>query len=339
MSEMKLLRAVSYGMIGVLAGGLAHDFNNLLFITLGYLQMLERQPIVANDDQASTFVSRAVEAVERGATVAKSLLSFARSQPLEASAINMHSFLADLRPLVDQAIHGAHDLHLDVQGDGLDVVVDPGRPSSGLLNIVFNARDAMDHKGSITIRVTRGEATTSDGVVREMVAITVTDTGKGMSPEVAARAFEPFFTTKQRGQGTGLGLSMAFGYANQIGGHIKIYSEAGQGTTVRMYLPRARDAEDVETDIEPGPATGGTETVLVVDDAPETLALLTDALRALLLEWACYRTRAFEFISGDHTAKNLMIAAVKTGGELVLYERHVQKLAAEIVREAKREPR
>ncbi|MFZ9629234.1 MAG: ATP-binding protein [Ilumatobacteraceae bacterium] len=253
--------------IGVLAGSLAHDFNNLLFITLGYLQMLERQPIVANDAQASTFVSRAVEAVERGATVAKSLLSFARSQPLEATAINMHTFLADLRPLVDQAIHGAHDLHVDVEGEGLDVVVDPGRLSSGLLNIIFNARDAMDAKGSITIRVRRGEATASDGAAREMISIAVTDTGKGMSAEVAARAFEPFFTTKQVGSGTGLGLATVYSFAQQSGGWATIDSTEGAGTTITIFLPPAFS----EALHEPAADTAtewAVRRVLVIDDEP-----------------------------------------------------------------------
>lgn len=261
--------------IGVLAGSLAHDFNNLLFITLGYLQMLERQPIVAGDPQASTFVSRAVEAVERGATVAKSLLSFARSQPLEASVITMERFIGDLRPLIDQAIGSAHTFAVEIRGEGLAVSVDQGRLSSGLLNIIFNARDAMDTKGTITVSVERTEATASDGSIHDMVAIAVTDTGKGMPPEVAARAFEPFFTTKQVGSGTGLGLATVYSLAQQSGGWATIDSTEGVGTTVTIYLPPAHtDAAPIDD----GDDTGGEWTIrraLVIDDEPALADLVS----------------------------------------------------------------
>jgi CheY-like chemotaxis protein len=260
--------------IGVLAGSLAHDFNNLLFITLGYLQMLERQPIVAGDAQASTFVARAVEAVERGATVAKSLLSFARSQPLEASVITMERFIGDLRPLIDQAIGSAHTFAVDIRGEGLAVSVDQGRLSSGLLNIIFNSRDAMDTKGTITLSVERTEATASDGSLHDMVAIAVADTGKGMPPEVAARAFEPFFTTKQVGSGTGLGLATVYSLAQQSGGWATIDSTEGAGSTVTIYLPPAHTDAPVADD----DGIGGEWTIrraLVIDDEPALADLVS----------------------------------------------------------------
>ncbi|MEY4607263.1 MAG: hypothetical protein RLY45_2023 [Actinomycetota bacterium] len=293
--------------IGVLAGSLAHDFNNLLFITLGYLQMLERQPIVAGDAQASNFVGKAVEAVERGATVAKSLLSFARSQPLEASAINMRQFLADLQPLIDQAIHGAHDLAVDVEGDGLDVVVDPGRLSSGLLNIVFNARDAMTAKGSITIRVRRGETAASDGTLREMVSIAVTDTGKGMSPDVAARAFEPFFTTKQVGSGTGLGLATVYSFAQQSGGWATIDSTEGVGTTVSIFLPPAFSTHVAEPT---GPASTewSVRRVLVIDDEPALADLVAAWLGDLGLSTRTANTPEEALTAADEFGPQLVVS-------------------------------
>ena len=260
--------------IGVLAGSLAHDFNNLLFITLGYLQMLERQPIVAGDAQASTFVSRAVEAVERGATVAKSLLSFARSQPLEASVITMERFVGDLRPLIDQAIGSAHTFAVDIHGEGLAVSVDQGRLSSGLLNIIFNARDAMDTKGTITLKVERTEATATDGSIHDMVAIAVTDTGKGMPPEVAARAFEPFFTTKQVGSGTGLGLATVYSLAQQSGGWATIESAEGVGTTVTIYLPPAH-SDAPPSDDEGASGEWTIRRALVIDDEPALADLVS----------------------------------------------------------------
>jgi signal transduction histidine kinase/ActR/RegA family two-component response regulator len=293
--------------IGVLAGSLAHDFNNLLFITLGYLQMLERQPIVAGDAQASTFVGKAVEAVERGATVAKSLLSFARSQPLEASAINMRQFLADLQPLIDQAIHGAHDLHVDVEGDGLDVVVDPGRLSSGLLNIVFNARDAMDSKGSITIRVRRGETAAADGALREMVSIAVTDTGKGMSPEVAARAFEPFFTTKQVGSGTGLGLATVYSFAQQSGGWATIDSTEGVGTTVSIFLPPAFSTHVAEP-TGPAATEWSVRRVLVIDDEPALADLVAAWLGDLGLSTRTANTPEEALTAADEFGPQLVVS-------------------------------
>ncbi|MFM8530141.1 MAG: response regulator, partial [Ilumatobacteraceae bacterium] len=206
--ELAMRHAQSERMesIGVLAGSLAHDFNNLLFITQGYLQMMERQPQVANDSHLSRFVSRASEAVQRGATIAKSLLAVARSQPMAAVPINMRQFLDDLDPLIRQAISTTTNITLSVEvldgtdgspatdsgtaaarRDELDVLVDPGRMSSALLNLVFNARDAMEHGGTMLLRAERKIATDDEGNSREVIALSVRDTGQGMSPEVAAR--------------------------------------------------------------------------------------------------------------------------------------------------------
>ncbi|MFZ9483433.1 MAG: ATP-binding protein, partial [Ilumatobacteraceae bacterium] len=251
--------------IGVLAGGLAHDFNNLLFITLGYLQMLERQPLVAGDQQARTYVGRAVEAVERGAKVAKSLLSFARSQPLAASRVDLDDYIKDLTPLIEQAIGSAHQLRIEVEGQ-LGVVVDPGRLSSALLNVVFNARDAMETKGQLTLRVAREMAAPLEQEPRPVIAISISDTGKGMPAEVAARAFEPFFTTKKVGSGTGLGLATLYSFAQQSGGWAAIDSTEGVGTTISLYLPPADDSAADEL-VEERDATLTTR-ALVLDDEP-----------------------------------------------------------------------
>jgi len=259
--------------IGVLAGGLAHDFNNLLFITLGYLQMLERQPIVSGDQQARTYVGRAVEAVERGAKVAKSLLSFARSQPLTASRIELDDYIKDLTPLIEQALGTAHELTIEVENEQLGVVVDPGRLSSGLLNVVFNARDAMESKGRLTLRIAKELAAPLKQAPRPVVAISISDTGKGMSPEVAARAFEPFFTTKKVGSGTGLGLATLYSFAQQSGGWAEIDSTEGAGTTVTVYLPPA-DVDLDGTVTEERDATVTTR-ALVIDDEPALADLVS----------------------------------------------------------------
>ncbi|CAB4956224.1 unannotated protein [freshwater metagenome] len=266
--------------IGVLAGGLAHDFNNLLFITLGYLQMLQRQQLISNDKQANMYVTRAIEAVDRGAVVAKSLLSFARSQPLTAVPLNLREFLENLKPLVEQGLGSAHSLTTTTAaGESLDVVVDPGRLSNSLLNIVFNARDAMDGPGRLEIRVAHATASRDDDAEPEdMVAISVTDTGRGVPPEVLARAFEPFFTTKKVGSGTGLGLSTVYSFAQQSGGWAAMESTEGVGTTVTIFLPSVRGSVAPVTSAQ---ATLHVATkALVVDDEPALADLVAGWLES-----------------------------------------------------------
>ncbi|MFM8267247.1 MAG: ATP-binding protein, partial [Ilumatobacteraceae bacterium] len=318
--------------IGVLAGSLAHDFNNLLFITLGYLQMLEQQPVVSSDDTARTFVGRAVEAVERGAVVAKSLLSFARSQPLEASALDLTSYLGELRPLIEQAIGSAHQFVVEADGTGLDVVVDQGRLSSGLLNIVFNARDAIDGRGTITLRVTRGPATSPEGDEREMVSIAISDTGRGMSPEVAARAFEPFFTTKQVGSGTGLGLATVYSFAQQSGGWASIDSVEGVGTTVTLHLPPAAEAA-----VHHPTATTGewaVQRVLVIDDEPALADLVAAWLGDLGMATRVATTPAEALRAVEEFAPQLVVSDANLRAEmdgLELARRIVEQLPATVI--------
>ena len=267
--------------IGVLAGGLAHDFNNLLFITLGYLQMLERQPKITGDAQTAVYVHRAIEAVERGATVAKSLLSLARSQPLTSVPLNIREFLTDIRPLVEQALGPSHQLDIVASSDDLDVVVDPGRLSSGLLNVVFNARDAMESSGRLEIRAEHCVAAPVGGQAVPAVALSVRDTGKGMSAEVLARAFEPFFTTKRLGSGTGLGLSTVYSFAQQSGGWATIDSAEGVGTTVTIFLPPALTTS---TDTVPSPRARTATKALVVDDEVALADLVAGWLEDLGME-------------------------------------------------------
>ena len=273
---MRTAQAERMESIGVLAGSLAHDFNNLLFITQGYLQMMERQPAVANDPQLNRFVSKASDAVQRGATIAKSLLAVARSQPMAAVPINMNQFVSDLDPLVQQALSDSSSirLHVDIVGDQLDVVVDPGRLSSAVLNLIFNARDAMPDGGDLTLRIDRRMATDTTGEVHDVVAIAVSDTGKGMSPEVAARAYEPFFTTGKVGKGTGLGLAAVYSFAQQSGGWTTIESREGVGTTVSIFL---KPAIDPAAPGSPGAPLVATRLRALVVDDEESLADLVGA--------------------------------------------------------------
>jgi signal transduction histidine kinase/ActR/RegA family two-component response regulator len=299
--------------IGVLAGGLAHDFNNLLFITLGYLQMLERQPTVTDDAQSRIYVQRAIEAVERGAVVAKSLLSFARSQPLTAVPVNLGQFLDDLRPLIEQALGTAHQLDVQIEGDGLDVVVDPGRLSSSVLNAVFNARDAMEGRGRVTIGIERCVAAPLGGDAVAVVALSVRDSGRGMAPEVVARAFEPFFTTKQIGSGTGLGLSTLYSFAQQSGGWAAIESTEGSGTTVTIFLPPALEAlPDDLPQRRPRTATRA----LVVDDESALADLVAGWLEDLGMETRVATTPDAALTTAESFHPDLLVSDANLGATI-----------------------
>ena len=194
------------------------------------------------------------------------------SSDLTATPINLAEFLEGIRPLFDQAMRGAHDIELNADSDGLDVIVDPGRLSSSLLNIAFNARDAMSGKGLLSTSARHVLAAPPDGDLRPMVAISMRDNGKGMPAEVAARAFEPFFTTKKIGSGTGLGLSTVYSFAQQSGGWASIESTEGLGTTVTVFLPPALEHPTNMT-AETLPTTSSTR-AMVVDDEPALAELV-----------------------------------------------------------------
>ena len=299
--------------IGVLAGGLAHDFNNLLFITLGYLQMLERQQLIADDPQSHVYVQRAIEAVERGAVVAKSLLSFARSQPLTAVPINLGQFLDELRPLIEQALGSAHRLDMRAIGDGLDVVVDPGRLSSSILNTVFNARDAMEGRGEVEIRVERCVAAPVGGEAATVIGLSVRDTGRGMAPEVVARAFEPFFTTKRVGSGTGLGLSTLYSFAQQSGGWAAIDSVEGSGTTVSIFLPPA--LEHTHDHTPQRPARRATR-ALIVDDESALADLVAGWLEDMGMETKVATTPDAAIATAETFQPELLVSDANLGAAI-----------------------
>ena len=261
--------------LGTMAGGLAHDFNNLLFIISGYLQMLHDDDVVADDDNLTRYVERASDAAERGAEIASSLLSVARSQPLEATAIEVGSFLRRMWPLVKQAVGSGRAAEL-VVGDGpLDVLVDSGQLSGSLLNLVINARDAMEPGGTVTVSVSRQFI--NDPLVNlpehDYVVIDVTDDGVGMTPETAQRAFEPYFSTKGVGHGTGIGLAAVYSFAQQSGGLARIASEKDVGTTVSIYLPTVFADQGTTSVALPSDVSGATR-ILVVDDESALAGLI-----------------------------------------------------------------
>ncbi len=258
--------------IGNLAGGIAHDFNNLLQVITGNLQLLGRE--VAGNQVAEKRVKSALSGAERGAKLASQLLAFGRRQPLSPKVVNLGRLVREMHNLLRRSLGEAIEIDLAV-GPGLwNTMVDPTNVENAILNLAINARDAMNGQGRLTIEL--GNTVLSDDPAPsafdvapgEYVMIAVSDTGSGMSKEILEKVFDPFFTTKPEGKGTGLGLSMVYGFVKQSEGHIRIYSEPGHGTTVRIYLPRSPREEDMPVDIAAEVLAGGHETILVVEDDP-----------------------------------------------------------------------
>ncbi len=267
-SQSALQQAQKMEAIGQLTGGVAHDFNNVLQIIGGNLQLLK---LVGNlNDAARARVEMALSGVERGAKLAAHLLAFARRQPLQSVVIDPGHLLREMDDMARRVL-GASTLVRTEIAHGLgSTMIDPNQLNNVLLNLVINARDAMPDGGTLTIRganIDHGDEVPPEVPDNDYVMLEIADTGKGMPPDVLRRAFEPFFTTKPTGQGTGLGLSMAYGFVKQSGGEIVLHSEQGKGSSVRIYLPRSRSAP-VASD-EPSsqlPLAGGLETILVVED-------------------------------------------------------------------------
>ncbi len=283
-AEAVLIQSQKMETVGKLTGGVAHDFNNLLQVVSGNLQLLARD--VAGNERAETRVANALSGVSRGAKLAAQLLAFGRRQALEPRVVNSTRLVRDMDDMLRRAIGEGIEVETIVAGGLWNSFIDPAQLENALLNLAINARDAMEGTGKLTIEL--GNASLDDDYARthaevtpgQYVMLAVSDTGSGMTPEVLEKVFEPFFSTKSEGKGSGLGLSMVYGFVKQSGGHVKIYSEPGEGTTVKLYLPRSAAPEDVEVMVDSGPIVGGTETVLVVEDDDEVRAtaieLLTD---------------------------------------------------------------
>ncbi|NID17362.1 response regulator [Luteibacter yeojuensis] len=266
----QLRQAQKMDAIGKLTGGVAHDFNNLLQVISGNLQLLASD--VAGNPRAERRLANAMAGVNRGTKLAAQLLAFGRRQPLAPKVVNIGRFVRDMDDLLRRTLGEEIEVETVVAGGLWNTLVDPGNVENALLNLAINARDAMEGRGRLTIEA--GNAlldasyASAHGDLRagQYVMIAVTDTGSGIAPEIIEQVFEPFFTTKPEGQGTGLGLSMVYGFVKQSGGHVKIYSEPGHGTTVKIYLPRSTQSEDRVVDIEEDHPRGGDETILVVED-------------------------------------------------------------------------
>jgi PAS domain S-box-containing protein len=284
-AELALQQSQKLETIGKLTGGIAHDFNNLLQVIGGNLHLLRKE--VVGDDRAQSRISRALTGVERGAKLANQLLAFGRRQPLEPKAIHLGKFLNNFQDMVARSIGESIQTEVIAAAGLWNALVDIVQIENAVLNLAINARDAMDGVGKLTIEV--GNAYLDDEYARryadvqpgQYVMLAVTDTGTGMPTEVMKQVFDPFFTTKPEGKGTGLGLSMVYGFIKQSGGHINIYSEVGHGTTIKMYLPRTLEAEDVKGIVEDQVVIGGSETILVVEDDDNVRIVVADMLREL----------------------------------------------------------
>jgi PAS domain S-box-containing protein len=285
LSESALLQAQKMESLGKLTGGVAHDFNNVLQIISGNLQLLQ---VTMGDNQAALRrLEASAVAVDRGARLASQLLAFARRQPLKPLVTDLGHLVRAMEGLLCRAVGETVNVEVIVSPGLWNTLVDPHQLENVLLNLAINARDAMDGEGKLTVELSN--ASLDDDYVQahaglaagQYVLVAVTDTGEGMDKELVEKIFEPFFTTKKEGEGTGLGLSMAYGFSKQSGGHINVYSEPGHGTTFKVYLPRSWEAvTDLPVNLT-GPVLGGTETILVVEDDLHVQATVVDMLRGL----------------------------------------------------------
>ncbi|HVM22980.1 MAG TPA: PAS domain S-box protein [Sphingomicrobium sp.] len=261
-SREQMFRSQKMEALGQLTGGLAHDFNNLLTAILGACDLALRN--MDNPDKLRRMLDGVRNSAQRGASLTKQLLAFARAQPLEMRQIDLRSFLGDMTTLIRPSLKSNVEVVTEISDQLWPIDADAGALELAILNLAFNARDAMKDGGTLKISAHNEVLEESvEGVRGEVVALRVSDTGAGMTPEVMERVFEPFFTTKSFGEGTGLGLSQVFGFAKQIGGTVTVESKPGEGATFTLYLPASRGG--MTSKPRPGVA-GSRGTILVVED-------------------------------------------------------------------------
>ncbi|KPW19384.1 Sensory box sensor histidine kinase/response regulator [Pseudomonas cannabina pv. alisalensis] len=285
-AEEKLRQSQKMEAVGQLTGGLAHDFNNLLAGISGALELMGTRIEQGRWSEVDKYIVTAQGAAKRAAALTHRLLAFSRRQTLDPQPTDVNRLMSGMTDLIQRTV-GPSILVETVGTLGLwPTLVDASQLENALLNLCINARDAMPDGGRITIEagnrvIESGAAQVHDMPAGQYLSLCVTDTGTGMPPEVIAKAFDPFFTTKPIGQGTGLGLSMIYGFANQSGGQVRIQSEVGKGTAITIYLPRYNGAavkDESAVDKAPVEFTRSGETILIVDDEPTVRMLLTDAL-------------------------------------------------------------
>lgn len=320
-AERALRQAQKMESIGQLTGGIAHDFNNLLTVITGNLELLDMR--LDNESQRE-LLTEALEAADLGARLTDRLLAFARRSPLEPDVVDLNQLVLGLTDMLHRTLGATIDLSTALSTDLWRVMADPTQIETAIVNLAVNARDAMPNGGKLIIE-TRNTRIDEEYVANETglmpgdyVQLSVSDTGTGMPPEVRDRVFEPFFTTKEAGRGTGLGLSMAYGFARQSGGHITIYSELDVGTTVNLYLARhdsevERRSRDDGVDKESKPSG---ELILVVEDDKRVRRLTLTRLQELgynVLE-AASGSEALEILNSQDGVDLVFTDLVMPGG-------------------------
>ncbi len=288
--ELKIRQMQKMEAIGQLAGGIAHDFNNLLAVIVASLNLLQRR-LRRGDTDVQKFVDAALDGADRAATLTKRLLNFSRQYPLAPEPVKANALVSSMSELVTSAM-GDIKTETILAGGLWHIHVDKSLLESSILNLCINARDAMPEGGKLTIETANTHLDEAycrehpEATVGQYVLIAVSDTGTGMTPEVAQRALDPFFTTKEVGKGTGLGLSQVHGFVKQSGGHIKIYTEPGQGTAIKLYFPRFLPQGEVQPTENPKPSASASlenndQVVLVVEDDEHVRALTVAMVREL----------------------------------------------------------
>lgn len=286
-AEHALRQSQKMEVIGQLTGGIAHDFNNLLTVIIGNLELLEIQ---VGALPMARLLHEAQSAADLAANLTQHLLQFARRSPLEPQVVDLGNLVRQISPLLKRTLGDNIALKTVHASDGWTVKLDPAQFQSAIVNLAINARDAMPEGGQLVIE-SRNFAIDGKYLPEDMgmiggdyVAVSITDTGRGMPPEIVDRVFEPFFTTKPPGAGTGLGLSMVYGFIKQSGGDVKIYSDVGKGTTISLYVPCHSSSTGAEAVQDPVPVTsekGENRVILVVEDNLQVLALTCRRLEAL----------------------------------------------------------
>ncbi|HRN87818.1 GAF domain-containing protein [Hyphomicrobium sp.] len=285
--EEQLRQVHKMEAVGQLTGGIAHDFNNMLAIVISGLNLLQRR-LARGDTDVGRFVEAAIEGANRAATLTQRLLAFSRQQPLSPEPLAINKLVAGMSELLSRTLGANIEVETVLAAGLWQIKADPAQLENAILNLAVNARDAMPDGGKLTIEAQNvfvDEAYGAEYAIApgQFVMIAVADTGCGMSVDLIAKAFDPFFTTKEVGKGTGLGLSQVYGFVRQSGGHVKIYSEADIGTTVKIYLPRHSAEVEQAQAVPPLPVYRGAknESILVVEDDDRVRALSVEALREL----------------------------------------------------------
>ncbi|MER9688022.1 CHASE3 domain-containing protein [Mesorhizobium sp. M0139] len=287
-AESQIRQMQKMEAVGQLTGGIAHDFNNMLAVIISAMNLAQRK-LARGEHDIMKFIEAATDAATRAANLTSRLLAFSRQQPLAPQVVDANRLVAGMSDLLRRALGETIRIETVLAGGLWKTHADSSQLENAILNLAVNARDAMGEDGKMTIETANSHldegyaATHAEVKAGQYVMIAVSDTGAGMPADVMERAFEPFFTTKPVDKGTGLGLSQVFGFVKQSGGHVKIYSEPGQGTTIRIYLPRFFGPEEdaISSERAGNPAVPVTETILVVEDDPRVRASTTDAMREL----------------------------------------------------------